>query len=162
MLDVSRDEFRSRFLSYRFYILLLGAGLLALMVVWGNLLIVHLYDHRYHDAAWMVPILAVGLWHTLLYQTTAPVLFSLGKPGYNAFGNAAYCIAMVIGLPLAYHHWGLVGAVVAIAAGDFPLYLVILTGATREGLKPLRQDLEMTGIFAVLLVICLFLKRSFP
>ena len=161
MVQMTREEFRSKFLYYRFYILLVGASLLSLMVVWGNLIILHLYDHRYHDAAWMIPILALGLWHTLLYQTIAPVLFSLGKPRYNAFGNAAYCIAMVAGLPLAYHFGGMVGAVIAIAAGDFPLYLTIQTGATREGVKPLRQDLQMTAIFMAILAVCFFLKRLF-
>jgi O-antigen/teichoic acid export membrane protein len=161
MVQMTREEFRSKFLYYRFYILLVGASLLSLMVVWGNLIILHLYDHRYHDAAWMIPILALGLWHTLLYQTIAPVLFSLGKPRYNAFGNAAYCIAMLVGLPLAYHFGGMVGSVIAIAAGDLPLYLVIQAGATREGVKPFRQDLQMTAIFIAILAVCFFLKRSF-
>lgn len=158
IVHMDKDEFRQKFLFYRFYILLLGAFLLTLMAVWGNLIILHLYDHRYHEASWMIPILAIGLWHTLMYQTTAPVLFSLGKPNYNAFGNAAYCVAMLIGLPVAYHFWGMVGAVIAIAAGDFPLYLVIQTGATREGVKPFRQDLQLTGIFIVLLAVCFSLR----
>jgi O-antigen/teichoic acid export membrane protein len=161
MIHMTMDEFRAKFLHYRFYILLVGAALLTLMVVWGNLIILFLYDRRYHDASWMIPILALGLWHTLLYQTTAPVLFSLGKPRYNAFGNAGYCLAMLICLPLAYHFWGMTGAVIAIAAGDFPLYLVVQTGATREGVRPFRQDLQMTGIFVSFLAICLFLRHLF-
>jgi hypothetical protein len=68
---------------------------------------------------------------------------------------------MLIGLPLAYHFAGMVGAVIAIAAGDLPLYLVIQTGATREGVKPFRQDMQMTTIFVAILAICFFLRRSF-
>jgi O-antigen/teichoic acid export membrane protein len=160
MIHMPMEEFRAKFLGYRFYILLVGASLLSIMVIWGHLIILHLYDHRYKDAAWMIPILALGLWHTLLYQTTAPVLFSLGKPRYNAIGNAAYCISMVTCLPIAFHFWGMFGAVIAIAAGDFPLYLVVQTGTTREGVKPLWQDLQMTGIFAVILAACFLLRRT--
>lgn len=162
MIHLPIEEFRAKFLGYRFYILLVGASLLSIMVTWGHLIITHLYDRRYQDAAWMIPILALGLWHTLLYQTTAPVLFSLGKPRYNAIGNAAYCVSMLVGLPIAFHFWGLFGAVIAIAAGDLPLYFVIQTGTTREGVRPLRQDLQMTAIFVAILGVCFFIRRSLP
>jgi len=152
-------EFRPQFLRYRFYILLLGASVLSLMVTWGNLLILKLYDHRYAEGAWMIPLLSLGLWDTLLYQTTAPVLFSLGKPKYNAVGNACYAFAVVIGINVAYAYYGMHGAVIAIAAGDLPLYAVIQFGATREGIRPLRQDLLMTTLFLAMIASLFFLKR---
>ncbi len=101
----------------------------------------------------MIPVLAAGLWHTLLYTTTNPVLFSLGKSRYNAIGNAAYAITMLCGIPLAFHFFGLTGAVVAIAAGDLPLYAVTQFGATREGVRPLLQDLQLTSAFLLMLVV---------
>jgi O-antigen/teichoic acid export membrane protein len=130
------------------------------MIVWGNLLILKLYPVRYAEAAWMIPVLAAGLWHTMLYSTTNPVLFSLGKSNYNAIGNAAYCVSMLVGIPLGYHYFGLVGAVIAVAAGDLPLYVVAQYGATREGIKPLWQDLQMTGAFVGLLVVEFGLRRA--
>ena len=133
--------------------------MLTVVANFGHLLILKLYDHRYHEAAWMIPILALGLWHTLLYQTTAPVLFSLGKPKYNAFGNAAYCIGITAGIPIAFHFFGMVGAVIAVAAGDLPLYAVIQYGATREGVRPLLQDLQLTLAFVCMLVAVFFLRR---
>jgi O-antigen/teichoic acid export membrane protein len=145
-------EFREQFLGYRRYVLLVGAGLLSLMVVFGDLVIRKLYTAVYaNDAKWMVPILAVGLWHTLMYMTTSPVLLSLGKSKYNAVGNAVYCFTMMSAIPLAFHFWGVKGAVWAVAAGDFPLYCVFQFGATREGVRPLKQDLEMTFVFIALL-----------
>jgi O-antigen/teichoic acid export membrane protein len=161
MIHLPRREFRADYLRYRFFALLAGAILLSIMAVWGNLLILKLYDRRYHDAAWMIPILTLGLWHTLLCQTTAPVLFSLGKAQYNAIGNAAYCAGVFAGIPIAFHFFGMFGAVVAIAAGDFPLYLVTQFGATREGVRPLGQDLQMTGIFLTILLSCFLLRHSF-
>ena len=117
------------------------------MVNWGGLLIVHLYDHRYREAAWMIPILALGLWHTLLYQTTYPVLLSLGKAKYNAVGNAVYCVTICAGIPIAFHFFGMFGAVVAVAAGDFPLYLAIQFGLWRQRIGLWRQDSENDGSF---------------
>jgi len=158
IIDLPLEEFRARFLRYRFYALLIGGALLSIMAVWGNLLVLKLYDHRYWYASWMIRILALGLWHTLLYQTTAPVLFSLGKPKYNAVGNAAYCVALAAGILVGFHYWRMLGAVIAVAAGDFPLYLVTLFGATRERIRPLRQDLLMTSIFIAMLLFCAILR----
>ena len=151
MIHLPMAEFRVQFLRYRGYALLLGALLLSAMVVWGNLLILKLYPHKYSEGAWMIPVLAAGLWHTLLYTTTNPVLFSLGKSKYNAIGNGAYCFAMVIGIPLAFKFYGLPGAVVAVAAGDLPLYIVTEYGAVREGIRPLGQDLQLTLAFLAML-----------
>jgi O-antigen/teichoic acid export membrane protein len=153
------DQFRAVFLRYRFFALLAGAVMLSIMVNWGGLLILHLYDHRYREAAWMIPILALGLWQTLLYQTTYPALLSFGKPKYNAFGNAAYCITIVTAIPIVFHFFGMFGAVIAVAAGDFPLYLAIQFGLTRQGVRPWRQDLNMTAVFLSMVIAFHLLKR---
>ena len=130
------------------------------MVNWGDLLVRTIYKPAYHEAAWMVPLLALGLWHTLLYMTTSPVLFSLGKSKYNAVGNAAYCAAVLVGIPVAFHFYGMLGAVIAVAAGDFPLYLVTQFGAFRENIKPLRQDALMTLAFLATLAFEYTLRHS--
>jgi O-antigen/teichoic acid export membrane protein len=161
IIHLPKDEFRAKFLHYRFYALLIGAFMLSIMAVWGHLLILKLYDPRYKDAAWMIPILALGLWHTLLYQTTSPVLFSLGKSKYGAVASVSYCATMFAAIPLSFHFFHMFGAVIAIAAGDFPVYLVTQFGAVREGVHPLKQDLQATGIFVAFLAVFFLLRRSF-
>ena len=146
-------EFRERFLRYRLYVLLAGAFLLSVMAVWGGYIITLLYPTRYGDAVWMIPILALGLWHTLLYNTTSPALLSLGVSTYNAGGNALYCAAMLLGIPVGFHFFGLFGAMIAIAAGDLPLYVVTQIGAVRNGVKPLKQDLLLTLVFLAFLAM---------
>lgn len=159
MTHLPIPAFRAMYLRYRMFALLSGAFLLSVMVVWGNLLILRLYDRRYHEAAWMIPVLALGLWHTLLYQTTSPVLFALGKTRYSAFGNVCYCIWIFATIPIGFHFYGIVGAVIAIAAGDFPLYLANQIGAAREGLNPFRQDAQLTVVFLVFLLIFFSLRH---
>jgi O-antigen/teichoic acid export membrane protein len=161
IIDLPLEEFRGKFLRYRFMILGLGAVLLSIMVTWGNLLILKLYPRNFAEGAWMIPLLSLGLWDTLLHQTVAPVLFSLGKPKYNAVGNALWCIGIIIAIHLAYDSYGMHGAVIAIAAGDLPLYIVIQYGAWRERIRPIFQDLYMTAIFAALLALCFSLKHLF-
>jgi hypothetical protein len=99
----------------------------------------------------MVPLLALGLWHTLMYATTMPALLSLGKSKYQAMGNALYCVSVIAAIPAGFHFFGMFGAVVAVALGDLPMYFVLVAGASREGVSTWRQDLEATGIFVALL-----------
>ncbi len=153
-------EFRTVFLRYRLRALLAGALLLCLMVHLGGFLVTKMYDSRYHAASWMVPVLALGLWHTLMYTTTYPALLALGKPQYGTVGNACYCVSVVTAIFIAFHFYGLFGAVVAVAAGDFPLYVVMVVGASREGISTWRQDLQATGAFLALLVIGLALRAA--
>lgn len=161
MLDRPLSELRSQFLRYRSYLLWFSAVFLGLMIAWGHLIIRLCYQSRYEPAEWMITILAAGLWHTVLYDSTAPVLLALGKSTYSAVGNAGYCAAMLIGIPFGYHHFGIVGAVVAVALGDFPLYVVTAFGTTREGLRPLWQDLRFTLFFVAFTGANFLLRRLF-
>jgi O-antigen/teichoic acid export membrane protein len=158
MVHLPVPEFRKVFLRYRLYALLAGALMLCLMVHIGGFLVTKMYDARYHAAGWMVPILALGLWHTLMYATTMPALFSLGKSHYSAIGNATYCAAVVTAIPVAFHFFGMFGAVIGVAAGDLPLYFVTVTGASREGISTWKQDLKATGFFLALLGIGLAVR----
>lgn len=134
--------------------------MLSLMVHLGGFLVTRMYDKRYHDASWMVPILALGLWHTLMYATTMPALLSLGKSQYGAMGNFAYFAAIVLAIPAGFYFGGMPGAVIAVAAGDFPLYVVLVSGASREGVSTWRQDIQTTAAFAAMVAAGFLIRTS--
>src|ERR1035441_542968 len=136
-------EFRAAFLRYRLRAMLVGAVMLCLMVHLGGFLVTRVYDQRYHAASWMVPVLGLGLWHTMMYATTMPALLTLGKSSYQAVGNALYCIVVVLAVPIAFHLFGMCGAVGAVAAGDLPMYFVTVAGASRERVSTWRQDVQI-------------------
>ena len=146
---LARPEFRAVVLRYRRLVLLAGALFLAFGVNFSDLFLIHIYDKRYHNAAWMVPILALGLWHTILYSTSMPCLTMLGKLSYNVVGCVLNAIVLLLVVPVTFPLWGLLGAVWIISFADFPVYLCNLYGLWREQLLTLRQDLEMTVVFVV-------------
>lgn len=152
-------EFRKNVLKYRFLVLCAGGFILSVVVNAGGPVVTRLYDQRYHEAYWMVPILALGLWHTLMYSTTSDILFTLGKPHYNAIGTGLYCAAMFIGLPLGFHFFGMKGAVISVAAGDLPIYFVLETGVAREKISVWRQDALATAVFVAFVAAGFGLKR---
>jgi O-antigen/teichoic acid export membrane protein len=156
-----RPEFRSVLLKYRMMVLSAGALLLTFTICIGDIFITHVYDSRYHAAAWMIAIFGLGLWHTLLYSTVTPAILSLQKAHYNALANLFYCIALFILLPLGYHYFAMVGAVVAVAISDLPVYFVNVYASYRNGIGMLRQDGYMTVLFVAILMGGFFVRSLF-
>ncbi len=155
-----REEYRAIFLKYRLPVLVVGGLGLILVVCTGDQLILHLYDRRYRDAAWMVAVLAVGLWHTMLYSTISPAILALSKAHYNATANLVFCISLFTLIPLGFHYWGMLGAVAAVAVGDLPVYFVVLYAAHRENIGTFLQDALMTAAFILSLAGALALREG--
>jgi hypothetical protein len=60
---------------------------------------------------------------------------------------------MFVALPLGYHFFGMTGAVISVAAGDLPLYVVLGIGVAREKVSLWRQDALATLIFLACLTL---------
>jgi O-antigen/teichoic acid export membrane protein len=155
-----RIEFRSVVQRYRGLVLLASALLLAVGVNFSDLFLIHVYDKRYHSAAWIVPILALGLWHTILYSTTSPCLTMLGKVTYNIYGYALTAMVLLMVVPFSFKAWGLLGAVWVISFSDLPVYFCNLVGLWRENLLMMRQDFKMTAVFVACVAALYFIRVS--
>jgi O-antigen/teichoic acid export membrane protein len=145
--DLPREELRAKILKNRKLILIPLAIGLAIFVSFGDLLILRLYDVRYAAASWMMPILALGIWHTTLHNLMGSCLLAVGKSQYGAQGNLLTFVNLCIGIPLGYHLMGNLGAVIAVAVGDIPTYLVITYGLWREKLSCFWQDIQLTALY---------------
>jgi O-antigen/teichoic acid export membrane protein len=155
-----RETYRALLLKYRLPVLAVAGLGLIIVVCTGDQAVLHVYDHRYHDAAWMVAILAIGLWHTILYSTVSPAILALSKAHYNAAGYLVYCISLFTLIPLGYHFYGMPGAVAAVAFGDLPVYFVVQYSAHREKIGTLLQDALMTVGFLLVLACALVLRMA--
>lgn len=155
---LERAEFRAVVLRYRRFVLLAAAVLLAFGVTFSDLFLVHIYDKRYHAAAWIVPVLAIGLWQTILYSTSSPCLTMLGKVSYNVVGYALTAVVVLLVVPIGFYAGGLIGAVWILTFSDLPVYFCNLFGLWKEQLLTLRQDIEMTLLFAACTVGLYYLR----
>ena len=142
--DLARPQLRQKILDQRKWILLVAVPLLAILVGFGDFLILGLYDRRYQNAAWMLPILALGIWPNLLIATISPALLAIGQPLYAAWGNLFKFCYMIVALPLCFAWFGVSGAVIVVACNDLPFYLVVGYGLWREKLTAIAQDLWAT------------------
>jgi O-antigen/teichoic acid export membrane protein len=145
--NLSRSEFRTATLKYRRVVLVLSALAVAVVVNSADLLFVRVYDRRYWPAAWIIPVLALGLWHTVLYTTSSQSLVALGKSAYNAVGYSLSTALLYIAVPLVFHKYGLPYAVAVVAFSDIPMYFVNLYGLWKEQIPVVIQDLWATALF---------------
>jgi len=160
LLDLPRSSLRAKIIRQRRLILMGFAIVIAVLVTVGDLVIALLYDKRYTEATWMMPILSCGIWFSVLFYTTSPALLAIGKPLYSAQSNLAGFVMIGLGLPLAFYRFGTVGAIIAIALSDMPLYIVNLYGLGREQLSCITQDIQSTAFFIGVLALLLILRNS--
>ena len=106
----------------------------------------------------MFTLLTIGVWFNMLSQTIEQALFAIGKPSYVASANLCRFLFNIIGIPLGFYHFGILGAIVVIALNDLPFYLVIMFAVWREGLSSIRQDIKTSLIFIALTCLLLYAR----
>lgn len=160
LIELPRADLRQKLLHNRRPVLLAMALGLALLVCFGDVVVAVMYDKRYLPGTWMLPLLALGIWPNVLFQTLYPMLFALSKPQYQTWGNFGKFLFTGIGIPLSFSHFGEVGVILVIALNDLPLYVAIAYGLWRERLTSVQQDLGMTALFLSMLGVFLSLRYS--
>lgn len=158
LVHVPRKTLNKKIGAKRWGLLLLIGLIVSSLVCFGDLLVLTLYDSRYEQASWMLPILAIGLWPLLLCITTDRFLIAIGKPSYLALGNFLKFLYMVVGIPLGYHSHEILGVIIVIALNDFPYYIAVNYGLWREKLAFFWQDLQATLLLIGIIGVTLFIR----
>ena len=148
---LDREDLRQRLIRNRRPLLLVTAGAIAAAVVVADQVILLLLPDKWAEAAWMLPILLVGVWFALLSSTVHSILIGLGEPKWGTLGNFARMIAVAAALPVAHHFYGPYGAVIVVAMAAVPHYIAVGVGASRHGIGFWMQDLAHTAMFTALL-----------
>ena len=126
-----RDELRSSVAGMRLMFLLASALGLGVFASSADMLIALAYDQRYHAAGWMISLLSIGAWISILCNINETTLLGLKQPLYGASANGVKFAWLVVGLPLAYQFSGIVGVTIAVALSDLSRYIPILVGQRR-------------------------------
>ena len=156
-----RHELRNNIQKSRRLMLLSLSLLVSIFACFGDILIIMLYDQRYEQAAWILPILAVGIWPLILIATIDRSLYAIGKPNYSAIGNFIKVIYMFVCVPLSFRYFGELGAVLAVAINDIPSYIIVNYGLKKENLLLIKQDLGVTLILFALITLWIIIRLAF-
>jgi O-antigen/teichoic acid export membrane protein len=145
-----RSDLREQLAALRAKLLLLAAFGVSVFITTADLAIKILYDDRYQAAGWMLPILIIGSWFSILASLNESILIGLGKPAYGAISNGLKFAFLLIGLPLGVKCCGLFGGVIVVALANVSRYIPVLVGQKRERFSFIAQDLLITfAMFAL-------------
>lgn len=156
--NLPRGTLKTKITKKRWQMLLFLGLVVTVLFCFGDLIIITLYDPRYEQAAWMIPLLAIGLWPLLLCTTIDRFLMAIGKPNYLALGNLLKFIYMTLAIPLGFKFMGIVGALIAIALNDLPYYVLVHYGLWREKLSFLVQDFQATMLLTIAIALGVTLR----
>lgn len=146
-MDAHPAQVRSRLLHARRTALLLVAGALASFIAVSDLVVNLLYDVRYAEAAFMLPLLLLGVWITILSTVNDSVMLGTAKPAFPAIAQSAKLLTYVIGVPIAFHYSGLTAAIIVLNAGEVARYVVLWALSRKQHLGFGRDDLGITFLF---------------
>ena len=131
------------------FLLLMALGC-SLFIATADLGVKLIYDARYHAAAWMLPILIIGAWFSLIAAINESTLLGLGRPSYAALANTAKCALLLFALPFSFVIGGLVGSITTLTLIEACRYGLIYIGQRRERLAFAVQDLSITALMFVM------------
>jgi len=143
---------RERISAQRWPVLAAAAIGLALFVAISDRVIFLLYDQRYHGAAAILPVLACGVWFSILATLGEAVSLGTGRPQVGTAANGAKLAWLMGGMPLLAAMFGFPGLVACIATADLVKYVALNAGQKRAGLAFPAQDLALTAFFAVCVI----------
>jgi O-antigen/teichoic acid export membrane protein len=159
--DVPRPDLRGKVNRPRWAVVLLAAVAIAGTISCADLIVKILYDRRYWDATWMLPVLFTGSWFAVLSNLNESSLLGFGKPLYSALANSAKLAVLVIGLPLALRSHGVLGAVCVASLAEVGRYCAVAVGSRREQFSFLLQDLSATVVMLGLVALVDLGKAEF-
>ena len=146
-------ELRARLLHSRRAMLFCVAIGLAAFVSVSDVIVRLLFDARYTAAAVFLPLLLVGVWISILSTVNDSVMLGTARPAYPAIANAAKLATFIIGVPIAFHYGGLSAAILVLNAGEGARYVVLWLLARRRHLGFVRDDLALTVLFFVSMLL---------
>ncbi len=158
--NLPREELRELIVKNRRPLIMALAVGVAVLAAAGDQIVLLLYDPRYHDAGWMLSILALGLWPKMMVNSVGAAMLAIGQPRYLAIAGISRFALLAVALPAAYYAFGMLGVVCAIALSGLSDYLIEGYGLWRHGLLVLRQDLAMTLVWLLSLAGALGLRHA--
>ena len=142
--NVPRTSLREELAPIRVRFLLLAALGCSLLIATADLAIKILYDQRYQAAGWILPVLVVASWFSIVTNLNESMLLGLGAPSYMAISNSLKFVLLLFGLPLSFKFGGLVGAVTVLPLVEACRYVPLYLGQRRQSISFGAQDLGVT------------------
>lgn len=154
-LMVSKDVVGSILVKSKFPILAVGGYMVALLIACSGSFIELTYDSRYQDAGAYLPILALGVWFTIIEGVYASVFLALGNTKWIAVGNFVKIVAFSALIFPAAQMGGIYLAIVCGVLAEFLRMLTAMYFARKLHLPVPSHELLMTALSVGIGYCCL-------
>ena len=158
--ELPRVELREQSKSIRARFLVVATLGFSVLVAIADLLVRFLYDPRYQDAGWILSIMLIGRWFSMLCNINKSALVGFRKPFYNAAASGVKLGLLLLGLPLTFIRFGIVGAIIFVAVAEALRYVPLLIGQLRERFSFAMQDFVATLLMFGLVVLLEWLRST--
>jgi len=144
----SKDAVQLVLVKSKFPILAIGGYMIALLIACSRSFIELTYDSRYQDAGTYLPILALGVWFTIVEGIYASAFLALGNTKWIAVGNLVKIIAFAVLIFPAAQIGGIYLAIVCGVLAEFLRMLAALFFARKLQLPVPKHELLMS-VFSI-------------
>jgi O-antigen/teichoic acid export membrane protein len=156
LADVAREQperLKNALRSSRHVMLTLGIAFTLGLIVISPWFFHYLYDERYSDAQWLVPLMCFVAWFSLLQASTDRVLLAVGQTRSLFVSNLLNFATTVVAGISGYYWFGVPGFIAGNAVGNLVGHAVVVIAVWRTGYITLSQDFAFTSILAVMAVV---------
>ena len=136
----NKVDFRAPFRAWRRILYLVGGYLIAGMMATGVPVIDFLYLPRWIEAGWMLQLVAIGMWFSIMEAPSESALLAMGHSKWMALGNLSKVIGIAVLVPIGFHYLAFPGAVLGLALSNAVKYLTVAVAARSHDLPVLRHD----------------------
>jgi O-antigen/teichoic acid export membrane protein len=143
-------------------VLIMSTYLVVLLIVGAHSFFAWAYDPRYSQAAVFLPILAAGVWFSVLASMYGSAFLANGLARWLAMVSAVKVISFLILFALLWHFGStIVMATAAVLISEMITTLVSRCLGWRLGLKSLRSEFAMLAMMLFSSAVCLLLVHEF-
>ncbi|MGX4677222.1 oligosaccharide flippase family protein [SAR92 clade bacterium H246] len=150
--DLGPEQLRPKVTKARLAMCSLLLPPLILLILFGDRLVMFLYDQRYWDAGWMVQVLSLG-YAISVGTNIGPFHLGQGKSKLFMILITTKAIILAASMYIGGFLYGMVGVVIGVAGSNFIFYLVSIGVYQYFGLWLWRLDIAVLLIIGAALVI---------
>ncbi|MBE9563541.1 MAG: oligosaccharide flippase family protein [Proteobacteria bacterium] len=126
IIEQDTNILRTQTFKSRAMLLFLFLPPLWAVVLWGDQIIEFLYDDRYHEAGWILKILASGMLSSSIISTITPVFLAMGDSFRNLISTTNRFILQVLGMAIGTYYAGITGFIIGVSLAEFLCYPLLV------------------------------------
>jgi O-antigen/teichoic acid export membrane protein len=136
-----------RYLRVRWMLLVVSCVLAVMFILGSHYIVAVLLGPRYAMTGWILQLLGVRAAFQLFMSINASALFAFGSAKYQATGNIAKLLLLMVGLGIAFTHFGFREAIWVLTISPIAVYVSLTFGLSRLFRSVLRLELLTVAIF---------------